>query len=212
MAAVAMNVIGEVSCKEAAMNQKMMAVVAALALGGMLLTGCSQTAKKIDNEALQEEFENAPEWVLTGHVKETTSAVGSARIGKGGLQFARTEALAAARDELARQLSVKVETLINNFAQQTGIGNDQMLDAFSKQVSRQITNETLAGSRQQDIWISPSADVYVLVVLEDEQIKNTVRREMVSSYRQDEARWQEFKAKNGAEELDRELDRAFGGR
>ena len=179
-------------------------------LGAFLAAGCSGTGNKIDNEALEEEFKNAPKWVLTGHLQEETSAVGSARIGKGGLQFARTEALARARDELARQVSVKVETLVNNFAQQTGIGNDQMLDSFSKQVSRQITNETLAGSRQEDIWISPSSDVYVLVVMDSEQIKDAVRREMVSSYRRDEARWQEFKAKNGAEELDRELERAFG--
>ena len=192
------------------MRHQRLAWILALALCGMLAAGCSPVAKKIDNEALEEEFKNAPEWVLTGHLKETTSAVGSAKIGKGGLQFARTEALATGRDELARQVSVKVETLVNNFAQQTGIGDDQMLDAFSKQVSRQITDETLAGSRQQDIWISPSADVYVLVVMDNEQIKTAVRRQMVSSYRQDDARWQEFKAKNGAEELDRELERAFG--
>jgi len=192
------------------MKHQCLAWILALALCGILAAGCSPAAKKIDNEALEEEFKNAPEWVLTGHLKETTSAVGSAKIGKGGLQFARTEALATGRDELARQVSVKVETLVNNFAQQTGIGDDQMLDAFSKQVSRQITDETLAGSRQQDIWISPSADVYVLVVMDNEQIKTAVRRQMVSSYRQDDARWQEFKAKNGAEELDRELERAFG--
>lgn len=185
-------------------------IVLSLMLCWTLAAGCSQTAKKIDNEALRDEFENAPEWVLTGNLKEAISAVGSARIGKGGLQFARTEALAKGRDELARQVSVKVETLVNNFAQQTGIGNDQMLDAFSKQVSRQITDETLAGSRQQDIWISPSADVYVLVVMDEEQIKSAVKREMISSYQQNEARWQEFKARNGAEELDRELERAFG--
>ena len=192
------------------MKHQRLAWILALALCGILAAGCSPVAKKIDNEALEEEFKNAPEWVLTGHLKETTSAVGSAKIGKGGLQFARTEALATGRDELARQVSVKVETLVNNFAQQTGIGDDQMLDAFSKQVSRQITDETLAGSRQQDIWISPSADVYVLVVMDNEQIKTAVRRQMVSSYRQDDARWQEFKAKNGVEELDRELERAFG--
>jgi hypothetical protein len=187
-----------------------LAVFLTAVFGAMLLAGCSGTGKKIDNEALEEEFDNAPQWVLTGYMEETTSAVGSARIGKGGLQFARTEALAKGRDELARQVSVKVETLVNNFAQQTGIGNNQMLDAFSKQVSRQITDETLAGSRQKDIWISPSSDVYVLVIMDNEQIKDAVRREMTSSYRQDEARWQEFKAKNGAAELDRELERAFG--
>ena len=69
-------------------------------------------------------------WVHAQVDAETFSAVGSAHIGKGGIQFARTEALANARSELARQVSVKVRGLVNTFAQQTGIGDDQTLDAF----------------------------------------------------------------------------------
>ena len=85
----------------------------------IMLTGCGN--KHIDNEALEDEFENAPEWVLIGHEKGIFSAVGSARIGKSGMQFAKTAALAQARNELARQLSVKVESLVNNFVLQTGL-------------------------------------------------------------------------------------------
>lgn len=180
-----------------------------LALCGLLALGCSKNAKRVDNKELQKEFKNAPEWVLTGHVTGMMSAVASARIGKGGLQFARTEALARGRGELASQLSVKVKSLVNNFNQQTGIGSDQTADAFSKQVSRQVTNETLAGSRQEDMWISPSSDVYVLVVVETSEVKSAVKREIVSSYQKDEARWQEFKSKNGNEELDREIEKTF---
>jgi len=120
--------------------------------------------------------------------------------------------MAQGRGELANQLLVKVESLVNRFAQQTGIGADQTLDSFSKQVSRVVTKETLAGSRQEDIWISPTSDVYVLMVVEEAAVKAAVKREMVSSFQQDAARWQEFQAKNGFEELDREIDRAFSGR
>jgi len=183
-----------------------------LALCFFVIAGCSKTAKRVSNKELQKEFKNAPEGVLTGHVDEVMSAVGSARIGKGGLQFARNDAMAQGRGELANQLSVKVESLVNRFAQQTDIGADQTLDSFSKQVSRVVTKETLAGSRQEDIWISPTSDVYVLMVVEEAAVKAAVKREMVSSFQQDAARWQEFQAKNGFEELDREIDRAFSGR
>jgi hypothetical protein len=57
--------------------------------------------------------------------------VGSAPIGKGGLQFARTEAMGYARSEIARQVSVKVRSLVNSFSQQTGIGEEQSLDALT---------------------------------------------------------------------------------
>jgi hypothetical protein len=167
--------------------------------------------KKIDNERFEEEYEYAPDWVLAEYSGEKFSAVGSARIGKGGIQFARTEALATARSELARQVSVKVRGLVNTFAQQTGIGDDQTMDAFSKQVSKLVTDETLSGSREKDTWISPSEDIYVLAVLETVEVKESVRRQVISGYQQDSAKWQEFKAKNGNEELDAEIEKAFGG-
>jgi hypothetical protein len=175
----------------------------------LVLAGCGKNVKKIDNERLEEEYEHAPDWVLARYDAETLSAVGSAHIGKGGFQFARTEALANARSELARQVSVKVRGLVNTFAQQTGIGDDQTLDAFSKQVSKLVTDETLAGSREKDTWISPSSDIYVLAVLEKVEVKDSVRRQVLSGYQQDSAQWQEFKARNGNEELDAEIEKAF---
>ena len=183
-------------------------VVLCLALVA-LPVGCGKKVKKIDNERLEEEFEHAPDWVIAEYAEETFSAVGSAHIGKGGIQFARTEALANARSELARQVSVKVRGLVNTFAQQTGIGDDQTLDAFSRQVSKQVTDETLAGSRERDLWILPSEDNYVLAVLKAAEVKASVRRQMITGYRQDSARWQEFQAADGNAELDREIEKAF---
>jgi hypothetical protein len=171
------------------------------------LAGCGN--KRIDNEAMEEEFENAPEWVLTGHDGDTFSAVGSAKIGKSGMQFAKTEALANARNELAGQLSVRVNSLVNNFTRSTGIGDTQMVDRLSKQVVKQVTRETLNGSRQEDVWISPSSDLYVLVVMDTEAVRQSVRNQVISSFRDEEAEWQEYQAKEGDKELDREIDKLF---
>ncbi len=171
------------------------------------LAGCGN--KRIDNEAMEEEFENAPEWVLTGHDGDVFSAVGSAKIGKSGMQFAKNAALANARNELASQLSVRVNSLVNNFTQQTGIGDAQMVDRLGKQVVKQVTRETLNGSRQEDVWISPSSDLYVLVVMDTDAVKQSVRNQVISSFQDEEAEWQEFKAKEGKKELDREIDKLF---
>lgn len=173
--------------------------------------GCSRGIKdKVDNEELQKEYENAPEWVLSNSDEDLFSAVGAARIGKGGMQFARTEAMGYGRTELARQIAVKVKSLVNNFTQQTGLGDDQTLDAFSRQVSKMVTDETLSGSRQKDIWISPSSEVYVLMVLDEKAVEASVRRQVLHSYQQDSAKWQEFQAKNANEALDKELEATFG--
>lgn len=186
-------------------------LLAALLIVGFTAVGCSTKAKKIDNEALEKEFKNAPAWVLDGKLKDQLSAVGSAKIGKGGIQFARTEAVAQARSELARQVSVKVKALVNNFIQQTGMGGSQTVDSLSKQVSKQVSDETLAGSRQEDTWISPSSDFYALVVLETAAVKASVKKQIMSSYQKDEAKWHEFKAGNANAELDKEIEKTFGG-
>jgi len=181
-----------------------------LAAGGLLVSGCAKKVKKIDNEALEEEFKHAPAWVLNGHAEASISAVGSAVIGKSGMQFAKTEALAHGRNELARQVSTKVKAMVNNFVQQTGLGDEQLVDRFSKQMTKQITNETLSGSRQKDMWISPSNELYVLVVMDPAAVKETVKKELTTTYQSDQARWQEFQSKNGEAELDREIEKTFG--
>jgi hypothetical protein len=46
-------------------------------------------------------------------------------------------------------------------------------------------------------------------VLEPAAVQESVRRQVLSGYQQDSARWQEFKARNGNAELDAEIAKAF---
>jgi len=192
------------------MLKRLFLLLLVLAIGGLLVAGCGKKVKKVDNEVLEEEFKHAPAWVLGNYEEGSIVAVGSAVIGKSGMQFAKTEALALGRNELARQTSIKVKALVNNFVQQTGLGDEQLVDRFSKQMTKQITNVTLSGSRQKDLWISPSKELYILVVMDPAAVKATVKKELTTSYKNDQARWQEFKAKNGEAELDREIEKTFG--
>jgi len=185
-------------------------IVIALLLAAMMIAGgCNRNVKKIEDEALKKELKEAPKWVLSGDEDEPFNAVGAARIGKGGFQFARTEAMAQGRGELARQVAVKVKSLVNSFVQQTGIGDEQTLDSFSKQVSKLVTDETLSGSREKDIWVSPSSEVYVLMVLDQAAVEASLKRQVKAGFRQNSAQWQAFQAQNGNAELDREIEKAF---
>ncbi len=191
------------------MNHKRMALIVIFFAWGIALMGCSKP--QVANEILSEEFEDAPKWVLGEQAEGgALTAVGSARIGKGGMQFARTEAMAHARSELARQLAVKVKGLVNNFSQQVGVGEGQTLDLFSEQVSKQVTNETISGSKQKELWISPASDLYVLVFIDPEMVKASVKNRIITSYQGDEIRWQKFQAENGSEALEKEIEKTFG--
>jgi len=167
--------------------------------------------EKVQAAQWKNEFANAPKWVLNPEMEGGLSAVGSAKIGKAGIQFARTEALANARDELARILTVKVKNMVKNFTQQIGVGDEQTVDKVSVQVSKQVTSTVLQGSRQKDMWISPSGELYVLVVLDPASVKNAIKQATLSSLKNERALWQQFQAKKAYEELDREIEKEFGG-
>ncbi len=171
-----------------------------------------EPVNKIQNSQWANELKDAPSWVLNPEVEGGLAAVGSAKIGKAGLQFARTEALANARDELARQISVKVKNMVKNFTQVTGIGNEETVDKVSVQVSKQVTSQVLQGSRQKDMWISPSGTLYVLVVVDPEMIKKVVKEQTLTSLRNEKALWQQFQAKKAYEELEKEIQKEFGGK
>lgn len=187
--------------------KKMVVLTAMLIFALTFLGGCAST-----KDVMEDEFEDAPSWVLDGgsSVEEGAAAVGSAKISKAGMNFTRTEALAYGRDELAKQLGVKVKNMVKNFTQTTGIGDDETVDKVSSQVSTQVTKETISGSRQKEMWISPSKDLYVLVFIDNETLKTAVKNSVQTSMKNEAALWQQFQAKKAYDDLDKEIEKEFG--
>jgi hypothetical protein len=174
-----------------------------------MIAGCGGS-KETAPTGMGDEFANAPEWVLNPVVEGKLAAVGSAKIGAAGLQFARTEAAANGRDELARTISVKVNNLVKNFTQVTGVGDDQTAEKVSVQVSKQVASQVLNGSTQRGLWKSPSNELFMLMVLDSEAVKNAVKNNVQTSYKNDKALWQQFQAQKANQELDKEVEKAFG--
>ncbi|MFH1097446.1 MAG: LPP20 family lipoprotein [Candidatus Desantisbacteria bacterium] len=194
--------------------KKVLLMLGILTIFPIMIIGCGATKKeiketKVQGQSIAKEFADAPKWVLDTSVEKGLAAVGSAKIGKVGMQFARTEALANGRDELVRIMNVKISNMVKNFSQVTGVGDAQSVDKVSNQVSKQIASEVLSGSRQKDMWVSPSGDVYILVIVDPSLIKQAVKDGIESSCKNDAALWQQFQAKNAHEELDKEVDKGF---
>jgi len=170
-------------------------------------SGCAKTGPK---DTLTEEY---PAWVLDPSMEGGLSAVGSAKMSKAGMQFTRTEALANARDELARQMSVKVKNMLKNFTEATGVGDDETIDRVSTQVSKQLSKQVLAGSKQKKMWKSRDNELFVLVVLDPAsaiKAANEVREAVKTSYKNEQALWQKFQAQKAQEELNKEMEKEFG--
>jgi hypothetical protein len=184
-------------------------VVAVLAI--VLVTGCSgKQVSSVDRDNLPANLAEAPDWVFQPQVKGKLAAVGSAPKSSGGMQFQRNEAMASARDELARMVSVNVRNMFQSFQEATGIGDAETFDRVSTNVSKQVTNQTLVGSRQDDIWVDPEGTMYLLAVLDPKTVGAAVKEAARVSMDSAEALYQQMKAKEAFDDLDEQIDRVFG--
>ncbi|MBZ4647068.1 MAG: lipoprotein, partial [Clostridia bacterium] len=120
--------------------KKTLYLVLVVLVGIFMFSGC---AKKGPEPLKNPCLEGAPAWVIDPTMEGGLTGLGAAKIGAAGLQFARTEAIANARDEMARTLSIKVKNMFKNFTQVTGVGDAETVDKVSANVSKQVANQTL---------------------------------------------------------------------
>ncbi len=175
----------------------------------LLVAGCSNNETKeekievtpIKNSA----FKNLPEWVLQPTYSNGIAAVGQAKIGKAGLSFAKTEALANARNEIARQVEVQVDNMFTSYLNTTGIGSDETVDKVATDVSKQVASLSLTGSKQLNVWISEEDDVYILVGVDNSTLNKEVKESVVNQ----KALYQEIKAKQAQDDLETAVNAKF---
>ena len=175
--------------------------------------GCTQRKIAANNSGgfVHSELNNAPNWVRAPNYEGGIAAIGSQKIGAAGIDITRKNAIASARDSLANSIEIKVKNVIKNTTKSSGICSDETVDRVSEHTSKQTSFQLLRGSRHVDTWISPSGELYTLVVIgELEKVKNTVRSNSISSFKKESALWQQFQANKAFKELDREIDREFG--
>lgn len=173
----------------------------------MLLLGCTSKTTSKGEIKLDQKLTNAPRWVFKPESDDGLASYGYSKITKAGLNFARVEALSNARDELARILKVKVKNMVKNFTEASGIDDTEAIDRVSTQVSKQVANEILQGSKQKDMWISPENELFVLVTIDKSTVNQYVKNSVTTSFKNEHALWQQVQAKKSYEELQNEIDK-----
>lgn len=171
------------------------------------LLSCSPGVTSKGEPRLDQKLAKAPKWVFLPESDDGLAAYGYSRITKAGLNFARVEALSNARDELARILKLKVKNMVKNFTEATGIENSEAIDRVSTQVSKQVANESLQGSKQKDMWISPDNELFVLVVIDKHTVSQYIKNSVTTSFKNEDAIWQQVQAKKSYEDLQKEVDK-----
>ncbi len=186
---------------------KIISKTAALSLiAATIFTGCGSTQPKEADQAtyIDAEFDGAPQWVLSPFVEGAVADMGSAKRNAGNdFSFQREEAIADGRNNLTRQLSIKVSNMIKTFKSSTSETYDKSIDS----VSKQIASKTLLGSKATKMWRSKTGTLYVLVVLNADLVKDQMDQTIKTSFKNDKAMYQKFLSSKAQGELDKELEK-----
>ncbi len=149
----------------------------------MFTVSCSSDGSKKEEvkNAVQQELDGAPEWVVNGGAgnKNKICGVGSAA-GSRNVAIMREAAMGRGRTAIARSLQVTVKSMLKDY-QATTTGGEQFGTAANDEqhiedVSKQITDMTLSGTQQENTWIAKTGTYYVLVCLDVEKFKDSVSK------------------------------------
>jgi hypothetical protein len=91
--------------------------------------------------------------------------------------------------------------MIKQYAETTGAGDAETVDRVNTSVTKQITNESLAGTKIMRSIQAPDGTLYVLVGLDESTRQALVKAAVNTSLNNERAAWQQFRAKKGFEEL-----------
>ena len=181
-------------------------LIGLIGLGIILFSGCSSKNKITQQSICHIDGTVAPEWICVGNnQKDMITGIGSAESSPLGFSFQRTEAVSAARDEIAREISLKVKNIFKRFESSTGIQKDKTMEKVVENVSKQLSYETLRNSKILKLWKSPKGVMYVLVGMP----KNEIVEKIKTSFHNQKALYQKSLAKKAWENLDKEINKEF---
>lgn len=156
-------------------------LIVSLSLG----SACAHNNGSVPRQSnvLAQELQGAPQWLMgdcRDYFKASEGrlcAVGS--VGNtSSISIARSGAATRARAELARSLQVSLKNLIKDYQSTAGVrGGDQALFGDEQQiddVTKQLSNQVLSGTRIETSWVSSVGTYYVLVSLDSESFKRSL--------------------------------------
>jgi hypothetical protein len=144
----------------------------------------------------------APGWICDEPVEGVAvSAVGVAEKSAAGHSFMKNMAATDARVQLAQSMKVHVQNMVKQYAETTGAADSETVDKVNTSVTKQITDESLVGTKIYKTHTSPNGTLYVLLGMDASVAAAATENALKTSMNNDKALWQQFKAQKGQDEL-----------
>ena len=137
----------------------------------------------------------APGWICDEPVEGVAvSAVGVAEKSAAGHSFMKNMAATDARVQLAQSMKVHVQNMVKQYAETTGAADTETVDKVNTSVTKQITDESLVGTKIYKTRTSPNGNLYVLLGMDESVAASATQNALRTSMNNDRALWQQFKA------------------
>ncbi|QSZ42695.1 hypothetical protein GJV85_11425 [Sulfurimonas aquatica] len=189
----------------------MIKTFSSIALAGLIaasISGCGGATPAPKQEAdfrCKQENTLAPTWTCTPMVEGAYAGVGTAAKSAAGMGHMRRVALANGRSDLAQQIKSQVKDKVEVFTRATGAGDQETVDSVSTAVTKQVAKVDLQGSKGVDSWTAPSGTLFMLVTVGESEVNKEVKNAVKTSFKNDQALWQQFQSKKALEGLEAEF-------
>lgn len=184
-------------------------------VAGMVLAACS-SKETVENTATpvvvpdcvyaDGSKEAAPAWVCGAPVTGVSlSAVGYSEKSEAGPNYMKQMAATAARVELAQILSLDIQNMVKQYVETTGAGDAETVDRVNSVVSKQVTEQTLVGSRVIRQLPTPTGGLVVLVGLNPGDVEGVTESILRTSMKSEAALYQKMESEKSFKELAEEI-------
>jgi hypothetical protein len=176
-------------------------LISVVALG---IAACSTAPKKevVADCVFPNSDKPAPLWVCDGPVDGVAvAAMGSFPKSAAGTDFMKQQAATSARVKLAQQMRVHVQNSIKQYAETTGTGDKETVDQVYTATTKQITDESLVGTKTVRSAQGPDGAMYVLIGLDEASAQKLTETAIKTSMNNERALWQKFQAGKAQDEM-----------
>jgi hypothetical protein len=178
--------------------------VVGVALLTALLAACGGDVKQAAPDCVFPDAPStaAPGWICDEPVEGVeVAAVGTAEKSAAGHSFMKNMAATDARVQLAQRMKVHVQNMVKQYAETTGAASTETVDKVNTSVTKQITDQSLIGTKVFKTRVSPNGTLYVLLGMDGKSTATATQEALRTSMNNDAALWQQFKAQKGQDEL-----------
>ena len=188
---------------------KVKPLIASLFIAGML-SACSSTS---DSTASSSRV-NVPDWVLNPVVENGIAAADCIKY-SGNISIDQKMAVDNARLELPQQIETLIEGLYKTFANRVDANDNTTVGSTFSSVSKQLTKQTLRGSRvvKADIVDIGGKDYFCALTTLSPELTKTLFQDLVKETKlkidpkDEQFLYQEFKAFKAEQDLEKEIAR-----